>query len=106
RGREREQGENEDRFAHDEVSRSELDLKLTEDGGPPAGSGLEGAVAATVEVLFDGVDLPAGPAVEPDVGAQGDGFELLAVDAVQGIARDLRLLHPQDGLHAPLGLAA
>src|SRR5947209_6836919 len=85
---------------------SELDLELAEDGGPPAGAGLEGTVAAAVEVLVDGVDLPAGPAVEPDVGAEGDGLVPLAVDAAQSGARDLRLLHPQDRLDAAMGLAA
>src|ERR1700710_2366520 len=71
---------------------SELDLELVEDGGAPARAGLEGAVAAAVEVLADEVDLPAGPAVEPDVGAGGDGDDLAAVDRPQGIARELRPL--------------
>src|SRR5438270_11570393 len=72
--------------------RSELDLELVEHGGPPAGAGLEGAVAAAVEMLADEVDLPARPAVEPDVGAGGDGDDLAAVDRAQRVARELRHL--------------
>src|SRR4051794_32503892 len=73
------------------ISRSELDLELVEDGGPPAGAGLEGTVAAAVEMLADEIDLPAGPAVEPDVGAGGDGLDALAVDAAEGEPLELGL---------------
>src|SRR5215210_5347110 len=85
---------------------SELDLELAEDGGAPAGAGLERAVAPAVEVLADEVDLPARPAVEPDVGAGRDGLDAVAVDGPQGTPRDLGELGPQDGLHATLGLAS
>src|SRR4029077_20706308 len=84
---------------------SELDLELVEHRGTPAGAGREGTVAAAVEMLADEVDLPARPAVEPDVGADGDGDDLAAVDGLQGVARELRHLGPHQRLDASLGLA-